>query len=85
MTVVAGDVFIADWVNDRIRKITAATGPASSASLLSPTGVAVDADGNVYIAESDVLYAGVSGGYAGLYQINLKVSVQCPTETRPWL
>jgi uncharacterized protein (TIGR03437 family) len=45
----------------------------------------VDADGNVYIAESDVLYAGVSGGYAGLYQINLKVSVQCPTETRPWL
>ncbi len=66
----AGNVYIADTVNQRIRKVTASTGiiatiagtgtpsyqgdggPATSADLNVPTSVAVDAAGNVYIADS---------------------------------
>ena len=65
----AGNLYIADSQNDRIRKVSASGiistvagngalgfsgdgGPASSASLLLPGGVAVDAAGNLYIADS---------------------------------
>jgi sugar lactone lactonase YvrE len=66
----AGNVFIADTGNHRIRRITAATGvittiagtgtpgfagdgaAATAADLDSPSGVAVDAAGNVFIADT---------------------------------
>ena len=68
---VAGDIYIADTSNHRIRKVTVATGiittiagssitggfggdggTATKAKLNSPKGVAVDAVGNIYIADS---------------------------------
>ncbi len=65
----AGNLFIADFANRRIRRVDAMTGiistiagngaatfagdggPATSASLFSPTGVALDAAGNLFIAD----------------------------------
>ena len=66
----AGDVFIADFINSRVREIVKATGdivtvagtgttgysgdggPATSATLSEPSGVAVDASGNLFIADT---------------------------------
>ena len=65
----AGNVYIADGLNNRVRKVdTAGTitsvagngqsqfsgdgGPATSAGLAQPTGLAFDADGNLYIADT---------------------------------
>ena len=65
----AGNLFIADYGNNRVRRVDAATGvittvagtgvsgyggdggPATSAALLDPTGVAVDGAGNLFIAD----------------------------------
>jgi hypothetical protein len=65
---VAGNVYIADWYNNVVRKVSQGVittiagngtsgysgdnGPATSAELNGPTAVAVDASGNVYIAET---------------------------------
>lgn len=66
----AGNIFVADTGNNRIRRVDAITGiittvagfggggyngdnkPATSASLNQPQRVAVDADGNLYIADT---------------------------------
>ena len=84
----AGNLFIADTVNNRIREVTPAGvintvagngtqssggdgGPAISAQLFSPTGVAVDATGNLFIADlgnnriREVTPAGVISTVAG--------------------
>ncbi len=63
----AGNVFVADTMNNLIRKLTpggtvstfaghngdtdAGDGPGLQATLKQPSGVAVDADGNLYVAE----------------------------------
>src|SRR5216683_2302076 len=67
----AGNLYIADTQNHRIRKIAATTGnittiagngtqgfsgdagPATSASIDSPTGLSVDTSSNVYLADTD--------------------------------
>jgi sugar lactone lactonase YvrE len=67
----AGNVYIADQLNHRIRRVDAGTrmlttvagigtggfsgdgGPATAAKLYSPFGVAVDARNNIYIADDD--------------------------------
>ena len=64
----AGNLYIADELNSRVRKVSGGTittvagnggwqfsgdgGPAASASLNYPTGVAVDSTGNLYIADA---------------------------------
>ena len=60
----SGNLLIADTVNNRVRRVTpqgvistvagngTQGGPASSAQLSSPAGVAVDASGNLFIADT---------------------------------
>jgi uncharacterized protein (TIGR03437 family) len=64
----SGNLYIADSVNQRVRKISNGTittvagngtagysgdkGPATSAEMLGPSGVAVDSSGNIYIADT---------------------------------
>src|SRR5579863_7211705 len=64
----AGNLYIADSGNNRIRKvsngvITTVSGGGVGAQLSNPTGVAVDASGNLYIADSgNNVVRKVSGG-----------------------
>ena len=64
----AGNLYIADFGNNRIRKvsndvITTVSGGGAGAQLSHPTGVAVDTSGNLYIADSgNNVVRKVSGG-----------------------
>ena len=60
-----------------------ATSPAFAPGVLPNKAASAVGDvkvqiGSVILASSDVLYAGVSPGYAGLYQINLRVPDSVP-------
>lgn len=82
----AGNLYVADWGNNLIRKITSAgvvstfagsgvqghaNGTGAAASFLAPQGVATDATGNVYVADSGnnlirkITPAGVVSTFAG--------------------
>jgi sugar lactone lactonase YvrE len=72
----AGNIYISDVVNDRIRKVDVATGiistyagngsqvgggdggPATKAGIANPQGIAMDASGNLYIAETNGYLSG---------------------------
>jgi len=60
----AGDVYIADAVNNQVLKVPAGGGAPSTvgASLKSPAGVAVDAAGDVYIAQGNQVVKVPAGG-----------------------
>jgi sugar lactone lactonase YvrE len=64
----SGNIYVSEWENRKIRKITpagmvstlagsgasgGADGPGTSASFAQPWGLAVDANGNVYVADTD--------------------------------
>jgi len=82
----SGDLYIADWGNRRVRKVSKGTittvagtgvdgdsgdgGPAVEAQLKNPSGVAVDSSGNLYIADINaarvrMVYRGVITTVAG--------------------
>lgn len=82
-----GNVYIADTQNNRIRKVSNGVittiagdgfsgylgdgGPATSARLNQPFGVAVDASGNVYVADSEnYVVRKVSNGVIGTFAGN---------------
>jgi sugar lactone lactonase YvrE len=74
----SGNVYIADSNNVRIRQVSSGmitnvagtgvlgysgdNGPATSAQIFSPNGIAVDSAGNLYIADSGARVRKVSGG-----------------------
>ncbi len=68
----AGNVFVADFGNNRLRKITPVgevTTFAPALSLSGPTGLAIDAEDNVFVADSNhqVVWRITSAGDATLF------------------
>jgi sugar lactone lactonase YvrE len=82
----SGNVFVADYVNNRVRKITPAgavstfagtgvagnvNGPGAQAKFDHPVGIAIDAAGNLYVAENathrirKITKSGIVSNFAG--------------------
>jgi serine/threonine protein kinase, bacterial len=72
-----GTIYVADYLNNKIRKVSAngvvatlagsgatgsADGPGATAQFTTPRGIAVDASGNVYIAENTRIRKVTSAG-----------------------
>ena len=108
----AGNLYIADEHNNRIRMVDAGVmttvagtgprgysgdgGPAVAAHLNRPSGVALDAAGNLYIADpgnnrirkveaqfNPLLYAGAAPCCAGLYQFTVRLPDNLPDGNVP--
>jgi sugar lactone lactonase YvrE len=46
-----GSVFVADYSNDRVQKLSAGGGFQQALAVSQPTGLGVDAEGNLYVAD----------------------------------
>ena len=100
----SGNVYFADWLNNTVRKISAAGiistiagggsgalgdgGPATSATLFAPTGIALDAAGNLYIADYSnnrirkvTGVAGATGGGSAPPAVTLVANAEGETPT----
>lgn len=76
----AGNIYISDWANNRIRRINRATGIINSLSVAvgQPTGITLDGQGRLYIADTNanrILRQDMAGGTAfTAIQMRAKVS-----------
>ena len=60
-----GSVYIADSGNNRIVQVAAAGTASTFAKIIGPLAVAVDASGNVYVADASQIWSVASDGTAG--------------------
>lgn len=74
----AGNLFIADFLNNRVRKVTTdgiittvAGGPPIEAGLVSPGGIAVDSAGNLFISNIFYILKVTPGGGISTFAGNL--------------
>jgi uncharacterized protein (TIGR03437 family) len=58
----SGNLYIADIVNGRVRKVAANGVIATVAQIANPVGLAVDAGGNIYVADSNVVHKVTANG-----------------------